>query len=185
MDKDKADDLIRTYDIMTGSPYDKQSEEKIKELTERLRKATTPAIDVKIVNDSNNPLPKYAHDGDSGVDLYADSEHVIYPRTFEFVKTNIKFEIPYGYEIQVRSRSGLARKNGVFVLNSPGTLDSTYRGTVGIILFNAGQLPFEIKIGDRVAQAVLMPVCKMNLIEVKELSETDRNEGGFGSTGVK
>jgi dUTP pyrophosphatase len=100
------------------------------------------------------------------------------------VPTGLAFEIPFGYEIQVRSRSGLARKNGITVLNSPGTIDSDYRGELAVILINLGTEQFTIHHGDRIAQLVCAPVLRVSLSETGCLSETDRGGGGFGSTGI-
>jgi dUTP pyrophosphatase len=100
------------------------------------------------------------------------------------VPTGLAFEIPFGYEIQVRSRSGLARKNGIAVLNSPGTIDSDYRGELAVVLINLGTEPFTIHHGDRIAQLVCAPVLRVSLSETSSLSETDRGGGGFGSTGL-
>lgn len=145
-------------------------------------------------------VPKYAHQGDAGMDLYAAEDATIRHGEAELIHTGIAIALPDGYEAQVRSRSGLALKNKVFVLNSPGTIDSNYRGEIGVILANFGNMqeivnergesfaygPAEFKVhkGDRIAQLVIAPVTKAELVEVAELDETDRGEGGFGSTGV-
>ena len=132
-------------------------------------------------------LPKYAHPGDSGMDLYAIEDYVIHPQSTLLVKTGLQVAVPNGYEIQIRSRSGLALKHGIFVLNSPGTIDSEYRNQIGVILYNIERERFHIEKGDRIAQAVLCPVSEIKWIEVNsaiQLGETERNFGGFGSTGV-
>lgn len=145
-------------------------------------------------------VPKYAHQGDAGMDLYAAEDTFIRHGDAELIHTGIAIELPDGYEAQVRSRSGLALKNQVFVLNSPGTIDSNYRGEIGVILANFGNkqdivnergdafaygpADFNIHKGDRIAQLVIAPVTKAELVEVAELDETDRGKGGFGSTGV-
>ena len=129
-------------------------------------------------------LPKYAHDGDAGMDVCAVESGVIFPKDRALVKTGLCAEIPHGYEIQVRSRSGLALKQGVFVLNSPGTVDENYRGEIGVILTNLGNSDFKFEQGDRIAQLVLSPVTRAETFEVEEVSETERGSGGFGSTGV-
>jgi len=146
---------------------------------------------VLVVNGSSNPLPTYAHDGDSGVDLCARIEDPdgiwLYPHDTKIIPTGLFAAVPDGFEVQIRSRSGLAAKSNIFVLNSPGTIDSTYRNEWGVILRNEGLDRFLIKNGDRIAQAVLCPVLKIKWVERKsrsELSETDRNLGGFGSSGV-
>ena len=144
-------------------------------------------INVKVCNKSDQGLPRYAHPGDSGVDLYAVEDTIVHPNSTVIVKTGLHMAIPEGYELQIRSRSGLALKQGIFVLNSPGTVDSGYRNQVGVILYNIEKDSFEIKKGDRIAQAVLCPVVKIEWVEVdtvEDLDESERNLGGFGSTGV-
>ncbi len=144
---------------------------------------------VKFVNKSNNPDPEYATSGSSGFDLRANEEAVINPNEFKAVATGLYFDIPENMEIQVRSRSGLAAKNGVCVLNSPGTVDSDYTGEVKVILINHGKEPFIINYGDRIAQAVIANVTAKNLVVLNKVTEinkeTERNSGGFGSTGIK
>ena len=125
--------------------------------------------------------------GSSGCDIAAavETDVLLEPSARALVPTGFCFEIPKGYEVQVRSRSGLAIKHGVFVLNSPGTIDSDYRGEVKIILANAGSAPFTIKRGDRVAQIVVSPVAnKVDFTEESSVSKTKRGAGGFGHTGV-
>jgi dUTP pyrophosphatase len=132
-------------------------------------------------------VPKYATEHSSGLDLYAALDKVGYrlePGAWKLISTGVCVEIPEGYEAQIRSRSGLAGKNGVFVLNSPGTVDSDYRGEICVILMNISDKAFMIRNGDRIAQMVFSPVVKAHLEVVDELSETKRGEGGFGSTGV-
>ncbi len=130
-------------------------------------------------------LPKQMTPGSSGADLAAaiDTPLILEPGKFALVPTGLIVEIPLGYEMQVRPRSGLAAKNGVSVLNTPGTVDADYRGEVKVILINLGAEPFEITRGMRIAQAVIAEVPRVEYIEVNELSETDRGEGGFGHTG--
>lgn len=131
-------------------------------------------------------IPQYAHPGDSGFDLHSDDCELVtlYPRWRILIKTGLSIAVPEGYELQIRSRSGLANKNGVFVLNSPGTVDAGYRGEIGIILFNAGDETVIIKKGDRIAQGVIAPIIRAELIEVDDLDETNRSKDGFGSTGI-
>jgi len=131
------------------------------------------------------PLPAYATNGSAGMDLRAAIEHDILLKKGDFclVPTDLIFEIPEGFEIQVRPRSGLAAKNGIGILNSPGTIDSDYRGEVKVILFNFGGDDFIIKRGDRIAQIVLAMSQKFTLEEVNEISTTNRGDGGFGHTG--
>ncbi len=130
-------------------------------------------------------LPSYATEGSSGADLRAAVEtgFILEAGKFALVPTNLSVEIPYGYEIQIRPRSGLAAKNGVSVLNTPGTIDSDYRGEIKVIMFNFGQTDFVIKRGERIAQMVLSKVYLASLIETNELNESVRGEGGFGHTG--
>ena len=131
--------------------------------------------------------PKYKTDGSSGVDLSAflDKEVVIKPNSSELIPTGLQVAIPEELEIQIRPRSGLAAKESIGVLNSPGTIDSDYRGELKIILFNHGNKDFIINNGDRIAQMVLVPILKMEFEEVDSLPDTVRGQGGFGSTGKK
>jgi len=143
-------------------------------------------IQAKILKvDKELPTPKYAHFGDAGMDVYSAEDYVLKTGEHKIFSTGLKFEIPEGYEVQVRPRSGLAAKNGITVLNSPGTLDYQYRGILGVILINHGSSSFEVKRGERIAQIVFNKFESAELIEVDELSETVRGEGGFGSTGKK
>ena len=132
------------------------------------------------------PLPKYMSHSASGMDLYAaiDGEVVLKPGERKLIPTGFKMALPEGYEAQVRPRSGLAVKNGISVLNTPGTIDEDYRGEVGVILVNHGQEDFKVKRSDRIAQMVINKVEQADIEEVKSLSETHRNSGGFGHTGV-
>ena len=129
--------------------------------------------------------PKYKTDGSSGVDLSAflDKEVVIKPNSSELIPTGLQVAIPRELEIQIRPRSGLAAKESIGVLNSPGTIDSDYRGELKIILFNHSNKDFIINNGDRIAQMVLVPILKMEFEEVDSLPDTVRGQGGFGSTG--
>ena len=131
------------------------------------------------------PLPAYATSGSSGMDLMADvdGEVAVAPGTRARVPTGFAVAVPGGFELQVRPRSGLAAKAGVTVLNTPGTIDSDYRGEVQVILVNLGDAPFVIRRGDRIAQAVLCPVTRAAPFEVESLDDTGRGAGGFGSTG--
>ena len=131
--------------------------------------------------------PKYKTDGSSGVDLSAflDKEVVIKPNSSDLIPTGLQVAIPEEFEIQIRPRSGLAAKESIGVLNSPGTIDSDYRGELKIILFNHGKEDFIINNGDRIAQMVLVPILKMEFEEVDSLPDTVRGQGGFGSTGKK
>ena len=131
--------------------------------------------------------PKYKTDGSSGVDLSAflEKKVVIKPNSSELIPTGLQVAIPEEFEIQIRPRSGLAAKESIGVLNSPGTIDSDYRGELKIILFNHGKEDFIINNGDRIAQMVLVPIVKMEFEEVDSLPNTVRGQGGFGSTGKK
>ncbi len=135
----------------------------------------------------NVPIPKYETDGSSGMDLSANiqSSLEIKPGKTSIIPTGIALSIPKNYEIQIRPRSGLAAKNQISVLNTPGTIDSDYRGEVKVILINLGSKIFVVNKGDRIAQMILCPILKAKLIEVQDLEETDRGTGGFGSTGNK
>ena len=132
------------------------------------------------------PLPRYMSEGASGVDLYAavETELMLEPQQIRAIPTGIFVEVPTGYEAQVRARSGLALKNGLAVVNAPGTIDSDYRGEICVILCNLGKEPFNIQRGMRIAQLVFQPVVRAELEETEELQKTKRNEGGFGHTGV-
>jgi dUTP pyrophosphatase len=148
-------------------------------------------LKIKIINNSNNPDPVYQKEGDSGFDFTAHlaqySAITIEPLKRALVPTGLHFQIPVGFELQVRPRSGLALKNGITVLNTPGTVDSGYRGEVMVILYNTGDEPFTIKNGDRIAQGVISPVQTRKttkFIRVNTLDTSDRGTGGFGSTGV-
>lgn len=136
--------------------------------------------------DSEIPLPRYESFGASGMDIRAFLEKpvTLLPLERARIPTGLFFEIPQGYEIQVRPRSGLAFREGLSVLNTPGTIDSDYRGEVDVILINLGDKPYEIKNGDRIAQLVVSPVSRAVIVESDILSGTERGAGGFGSTGV-
>jgi dUTP pyrophosphatase len=146
------------------------------------------SIEIKIQQTEGNediPLPKYMSSGASGMDLFAAVTEpiTIQPKEFELIPLGIKIAIPDGFEAQVRPRSGLSAKYGIGLLNSPGTVDSDYRGEVKVILFNFGKEPFIINRGDRIAQMVISVVVKATLIEQDCLDDTSRGEGGFGHTG--
>lgn len=142
---------------------------------------------VKVINRSKHDLPQYETEASAGVDLRANIEETVTLKPLEraLIKTGLFLEIPENYEAQVRPRSGLAIKHGITVLNSPGTVDADYRGEVGVILINLSQSDFIIEDGDRIAQLVFSKVKQAKWIVVEELTETERGEGGFGSTGKK
>ncbi|MFC6620916.1 dUTP diphosphatase [Novosphingobium panipatense] len=128
-------------------------------------------------------LPAYATEGAAGMDVVSAEDVTLPPGGRHAVATGLSFAIPHGYEVQVRPRSGLALKHGITVPNTPGTIDSDYRGELKVILINHGAEAFDIRRGDRVAQLVLAPVTRASWVEVDELDATMRGEGGFGSTG--
>ncbi|MFI5129852.1 MAG: dUTP diphosphatase [Chitinophagales bacterium] len=144
-----------------------------------------PLVEVKIVNKSPNELPAYATEGSSGMDIRAflDEPKLLLPLERALIPTGIFIELPQGYEVQVRPRSGLAIRQGITCLNTPGTIDADYRGEIKIILINLSQEKQVINTGDRIAQMVIQKVDKMVWKRVEELEVTVRNAGGFGHTG--
>ena len=138
-------------------------------------------VSVNVLSDS---IPEYKTEGSAGVDISnVDGGYVLQSLERKLFSTGIKLAVPEGYEVQIRPRSGLALKQGVTVLNTPGTIDSDYRGDIGVILVNLSAFPVLIEKGERIAQMVLSKVEKIDFIKVSSLLETDRGEGGFGSTG--
>ena len=144
-------------------------------------------MQIKIINKSNHELPNYETIASAGMDLRANISEPITLKSLErtIVKTGLFIELPIGFEAQVRPRSGLAAKKGITVLNSPGTVDADYRGEIGVILVNLSNEDFVIENGERIAQLIIAKHERAEWLEVLELSETSRGEGGFGSTGVK
>ena len=142
---------------------------------------------VAIINKSNNALPSYETSASAGLDIRAFIEEklTLSPGERKLIKTGLFLEIPEGYEAQVRPRSGLALKNGITVLNSPGTIDADYRGEIGVILINHSSENFEINSGDRIAQLIFAKVEQAVWFETESLNQTERGQGGFGSTGKK
>lgn len=145
-------------------------------------------IHVKFKNTSKNPDPEYAHEGDSGFDLRANIENevILQPMERKLIPTGLYFELPESYELQIRSRSGLAVKHGIGVLT--GTVDNAYRGEVHVLLINLGNESFKIENGDRIAQGIIVPRLSTEfglLVKVDKINETKRGDGGFGSTGKK
>ena len=132
-------------------------------------------------------LPKYETSGSSGMDLaaYIDSNININPGQTAIIPTGLALSIPKGFEVQIRPRSGLAAKQKISVLNTPGTIDADYRGEIKVILINLGPEPFKVEKGLRIAQMIVCPIVQAQLKEVDDLSETERGKGGFGSTGTK
>jgi len=142
-------------------------------------------IEVKIINQSDNPLPAYTTQGSSGMDLRAflDNSEVLDPMQIKAITTGLFVELPLGYEGQVRPRSGLALKQGLTVLNTPGTIDSDYRGEIKVILINLSGQQQEIKPGERIAQLIVQKVDRVQLKLVDKLQGSERGEAGFGHTG--
>lgn len=143
-------------------------------------------IEIKVQNLGHQPLPAYATPGSAGMDLRANlTEPVtLAPGERRLIATGLHIALPEGYEAQVRPRSGLALKHGVTVLNSPGTVDSDYRGEIGVLLINLGGTAFTVNDGERIAQMVIVPVCQATLTPAATLSETVRGNGGYGHTGT-
>lgn len=141
---------------------------------------------VEIINKSNNPNPEYQTDQSAGMDLraYLKKNENIGPGEYKLISTGIYIKIPPGYEAQVRPRSGLALKKGITVLNSPGTIDSDYRGEIGVILINHSNDDFSVESGDRIAQLVISKYENVVWNNVKDIDSSSRGEGGFGSTGT-
>ena len=143
-------------------------------------------MEIAVMRKEGAVLPSYQSEGAAGADVSAalSSPVIIRPGEWKLIPTGLYLEIPAGFEVQVRPRSGLAAKYGVTVLNSPGTIDSDYRGEISVILINHGTGDFIVNPGDRIAQIVAAPVIKASFIDKSKLNETERGEGGFGSTGV-
>jgi dUTP pyrophosphatase len=144
-------------------------------------------VPLKYTNVDDNKNPEYAYESDSGFDLRSTEEVWVHGNDRKLVPTGLRFDIPDGYEIQVRSKSGLALNQGLMVLNSPGTVDSGYQGEIKVIIFNTTNERIKIEKGQKIAQAVLCPVVNgkwVNLIKVEELGQKDRNDNGFGSTNL-
>ena len=140
-------------------------------------------VKIKLENGCENFCPKKAHPDDAGYDLYSRIDAVLEPLSGMVIPVGFAMELPSGYEAQIRPRSGLAAKHHITVTNSPGTVDANYRGEIKAILYNLGREPFIIQRGDRIAQMVICKLPEITLVEAAELSETDRNTNGFGSSG--
>lgn len=140
---------------------------------------------IKIINKSKNPNPKYETSDSAGMDIRSNEKITIKKGSTETIGTGLYMQLPSGHEAQIRSRSGLASKKGVIVLNSPGTIDADYTGEIKIILANLSGEDFEVKKGDRIAQMVIAEYEQAYFEDVDSLDETDRGSGGFGSTGIK
>ena len=143
------------------------------------------SMKIKIYRETDNPMPEYQNKGDAGLDIRSNEDVTIRAYGWEVIGTGLYIIIPFGYEGQMRSRSGLAAKKGIQVLNSPGTIDSGYRDELKVILINHGHFAYEVKKGDRIAQLVISPMTQAKLEEVYELNKDDDRGGGLGSTGVK
>ncbi len=141
-------------------------------------------LKVKRINEEAK-MPEYAHVGDAGLDLFSVDDIMILPGESKLIKTGIQIELPKGTEAQIRPRSGLALKNQITVLNTPGTIDEGYRGEIGVILINHGKQEFHVEKGMKIAQMVVKPVFTVTIKEIEELTDTTRGEGGFGSTGIR
>ena len=144
-------------------------------------------VPLRFINDSENENPEYAYQSDSGFDLRSSEDIWIHPNDRKLIPTGMRFDIPEGYEIQIRSKSGLALNQGLMVLNSPGTVDCGYHGEIKVIMFNTTKERIKIEKGQKVAQAVLCPVVSgkwVDLIKVDIINNKDRNSNGFGSTGL-
>lgn len=190
---DQFEDLQKSHNVAADQDFDPDSLEELlsgtfKELDEEISKISTKR---KIVVKKLNPdaiMPSYAFTGDSGFDLYTTEDVEISPLGRSIAPTGLSFEFDENLEIQIRPKSGLALNKGLTVLNTPGTIDKGYTGEVKVILFNTSKDYIKIEKGTKIAQAVLCPVICGNYVEFLEsdsLTETDRNDGGFGSTGLK
>lgn len=185
LDLDGEDEISEDLSLKINETLEELNGEILSAQQEDLR-----TLKISYINKSNNKNPEFAYEGDSGFDLRADIPEAITIEPFKraLIPTGLYFELVKGTEIQVRPRSGLAIKHGITVLNSPGTVDSHYRGEIKVPLINLGEEPFTINVGDRIAQAVIMPVFgegRVNLVETDSINETVRGEGGFNSSGVK
>ena len=163
----------------------------MEDMNEYFNESMKQSVDLKVslqyTNDIDNVEPEYAYESDSGFDLRSTEECWINANNRVLIPTGLRFDIPDGYEIQVRSKSGLALNQGLMVLNSPGTVDSGYQGEIKVIMFNTTNEKIKIEKGQKIAQAVLCPVLNgkwVDLIKVEEIGEKDRNNNGFGSTGL-
>jgi dUTP pyrophosphatase len=163
----------------------------MEDMNEYFNESMKQSVDLKVslqyTNDSDNVEPEYVYESDSGFDLRSTEECWISANNRVLIPTGLRFDIPDGYEIQVRSKSGLALNQGLMVLNSPGTVDSGYQGEIKVIMFNTTNEKIKIENGQKIAQAVVCPVLNgkwVDLIKVEEIGEKDRNNNGFGSTGL-
>ena len=144
-------------------------------------------VSIKVINSSGLDLPRYASDSAAGMDIRAavDTPVTIAPGGRTLIPTGLKVEIPEGYEVQLRPRSGLALRSGITLLNSPGTIDADYRGEIGVILINLSDAPFTVERGDRICQMVVAPCLQAQWVEADSLAQSERDAGGFGHSGIK
>ena len=196
MDTNEIMELINQFQSM-NKEYSNETDVELESYINQLKNMYSESEEIamslvetttKFINNSNNPDPTYAKEGDSGFDLraYIDEPVTLKPLERKLIPTGLKFELSPNTELQVRPRSGMALKHGISVLNTPGTVDEGYRGDVGIIAVNLSNEDYTIQPGERIAQAVIMNVIGhrvSNLEKVETLTETERGEGGFGSTG--
>lgn len=143
-------------------------------------------LKVKIINKSHHPMPAYATPGSAGMDVRAflDKPVVLRPLERALIPTGLYMQLPHGYECQIRPRSGLAIKNGISLVNTPGTVDSDYRGEIGVILINLSKEPFVVNDGERICQMVITPYTRVDWEPVEEIDHTERGDGAFGHSGV-
>jgi dUTP pyrophosphatase len=182
----ELENTINNMDLSNPEGFLKDMGVDIDELDERFEMSMEPNLVLKYVNKSDNKEPEYAYSTDSGFDLRSNVDITLEPLERALVPTGLYFDVPKNMEIQVRPKSGLAIKRGLTVLNTPGTVDYGYTGEIKVILINLSNETQEIKVGDKVAQAVICPVTQgylVNFEKVDEINEKDRNENGFGSTG--
>jgi dUTP pyrophosphatase len=187
-------DLLKNFEQMINGLDMKDPEQMINEMGVDLNEmnnyfesSMSKKVTLEYTNDSDNKEPEYAYDSDSGFDLRSTEEVWVQGNDRKLIPTGLRFDIPDGYEIQVRSKSGLALNQGLMVLNSPGTVDSGYQGEVKVIIFNTTKDRIKIEKGQKIAQAVICPVVNgkwVNLVKVSVIGEKDRNDKGFGSTGL-
>ena len=143
------------------------------------------SVEIKVLVEGGATLPSYQSDGAAGMDICANADFSIKPMERKLVSTGLRVAIPIGFEGQIRPRSGLALKHGIGMVNSPGTIDSDYRGEIGLILINLGSAEVAIQKGERIAQMVVGPAPRAIVVEVQVLDDTERGSGGFGSTGAR
>jgi dUTP pyrophosphatase len=183
-----SDDVVGDFlNWFNGTMAVKKNETEVTVRKQSINEKLNEPVTVNIKNEGRCDLPEYATVNSAGMDLRANIEErvVLGPMERKLVPTGLHIALPKGFEAQVRPRSGLALKRGITVLNTPGTIDADYRGEIGVILFNTTDEDFKIQCGDRIAQLVLNKVEQIHWIEVDELDETERGEGGFGSTKIK